>query len=168
MVGPDQLLEEVLNVILRLVLVHPQLFEDHHPFALDVRGVEPGVGDDVEKDIQPKLHVLRRYARPVCGQLLVGGRVDEAAHALDGVGDLFRRGPPLGPFEVKVLDEMRHAGESLVLEPRPSGKHQDDARGVPLRHGLDHHPCSPGQAMDSMRGWHGLVSIGTAGRETLD
>src|SRR5438309_1885271 len=168
MVGPDQLFEEVLDVILRLVLVHPELFQDHHPLALDIGRIKSGVGHDVEEDVQTEFHVLGRDARPVGGELFVGGCVDESANALDRVGDLLRRRPPVRSLEIQVLDEVRHAGETFVLEPRASGKHQHDARRMPLRHRLDHHACSPIQLMDSMGRWHGLVSIGTAGPETAD
>ena len=155
MTRPDELLEKVLNVVLRLVAVHSQLFEDHHPLALDVRLVELRVGDDVEQHVKPKAHVLRWHAGPVGSQLLVGGGVDEASDALDRVGDLLRRRTPAGAFEVEVLDEMRHAGEAVVLEARAAGEHQDHARGVALRHRLDDEAGAAGQRVDPVGGVHG-------------
>ena len=131
---PDQLLEQVLHVLLRLVLVHLQLLEDHRPFALDVRRLELRVRHDVEQHIEPELHVLGRYARPVRGQLLVGGCVDEPADSLDRVGDLLRCRPAPGALEKEVLDEMRNAGESIVLQARTAAEHQDETRREPLRH----------------------------------
>ena len=163
MVGPDQLFEEVLHQVLRLVLVHAQLFEDHHPFALHVGGVELGVGDDVEQHIETEIHVLRRHARPVGGQLLVGGSVDEPSNALDRIGDLLGCRPPLGAFEEEVLDEVRHAGEPVIFEPRSAAEHENNTGRVPFRHRLHDQPGSPRKQMDAWRKRHGTVSIRTAG-----
>ena len=117
MVRPHDFLEQVLHIFLRLVLVHAQLLEDHSALSLDVGRRQLGVGDDVDQDVKPERQVLGGHARPVRGELLVGRRVDETADAFDGVRDLFRRRPPLRAFEEEVLDEMRHPGVALVLEP---------------------------------------------------
>src|SRR6266478_4091176 len=49
--------------------------------------------------------MLGRHTRPVGGQLLVGGGVDETADTLDRVRDLLRGRPPLGALEEEMLDE---------------------------------------------------------------
>ncbi len=159
MVRPDELFEEVLHIILRLVLVHPELFENHHPLPFHIGRLETGVRHDVEKDVESEIHVLGRDARPVSRQLLVGRCVDESTDAFDGVSNLFRRGTSRGAFEVEVLDEMRHAGEAIVFEPRAACEHQDQAGGLALRHRFDHEPCTSGQRVDPVGGGHGIGSI---------
>ena len=154
MARPDQLLEEVLNVILGLVLVHAELFEDNHALTLDVSRIEPGVGDDVEEDVETERHVLRRNPGPVGGQLFVGGRVDEPPDPLDCVGDLLRRRTALGPFEVEVLDEVRDACQPFVFQPRPGAEHENDAGRVALRHRLRDQARPSGQSLDPVRGAH--------------
>ena len=52
MAGPDQLLEQVLHVVLRLVLVHAELLEDDHPLAFHISRIELGVAHDVEQDVE--------------------------------------------------------------------------------------------------------------------
>jgi len=117
MLREHHLVEDDLNLVLRVVLVHAQLLEDDRPLALDVCGIEPGIRDDVEEHVKPKVEVLRGHARPVRGQLLVCRCVDESADALDRIRDLLRRGAAQCAFEIQVLDEVRHAGQPRVLEP---------------------------------------------------
>jgi len=155
MSGPDQLFEQVLDQLLRLVLVHAQLVEDDHTLLLDVCGVQPGVGHNVEEDVHAKARVLRRDAHPVGGQLLVRGRVDEAADSLDGVGDLFRGRPAARAFEVEVLDEVGHAAKPVVLQSRAPGEHQDDARGMALGHRFEDEASAAAQLVDVVRRRHG-------------
>ena len=154
MVRPDQLLEEVLDVVLRLVLVHAKLFENHHPFAFDVCRIEPGVGDDIGEDVEAQRHVLGRNPRPVGGQLFVRRRIDETAYALDRVRDLLWRRTPPGALEEEVLDEVRGACEALVFKPRTAAEHENDARRVALRHRLRNQARPSWQRVDPMRGAH--------------
>ena len=159
MTGPDQLLEQVLHVILGLVLVHTQLFEDDHSLALDVRRIEPRVRNDVEEDVETEGHVLRRNPGPVGRQLFVGRRVDEPADAFNRIRDLLRRRPALGALEEEVLDEVGDARQSFVLEPRASAEHENDARRVALRHRLRDQARTSGQRLDPVRGAHGEAKV---------
>ena len=46
---------------------------------------------------------------PVGGYLLVGAAVEGATYALDGLGNLLRQAPLLGPLKAKVLNEVGDA-----------------------------------------------------------
>src|SRR5258708_9332021 len=80
------------------------------------------------RERKAELRVLRGHSCPVSGQLFVGRGVDEAADSLDRVRDLLGRGSLARALEEEVLDEMRHAGEPVVLETRTSSEHGDGAR----------------------------------------
>ena len=134
MFRPDHLFQQVQHVVLGLVLIHLQLLQDHHPLTLHIVRRELRVRHDVGKDVEPELEVLGRNAGPVRGQLLVGGRIYEAANAFDGVGYLFRRWPPARALEQEMLDEMRDARQPVVLESRASAEHEHQAGGEAFRH----------------------------------
>ena len=58
--------------------------------------------------------------RPVVGRLAAGGGVEDAADALDRLGDLHRIGPVLGALEEHVLEEVGDAGDSGRLVAGPT------------------------------------------------
>src|SRR5207245_450444 len=93
---------------------------------------------------------------PVRRELLVGRGVDESSYALDGIRDLLRRRPASCALEVEMLDEMRYTAESVIFKARAAGEHQDDARGVALRHRLDHQTRPSRQRLHAMGRGHGI------------
>ena len=67
----------------------------------------------------------------VDGVLAVGSRVEDAADAIDGLGDLLRRRALRRALEAQVLDEVRDAGLALGLVARAGADvdaHRDRAR----------------------------------------
>ena len=152
---PDDLLQEIEGVILRLILVHLQLFEDHQPLMLDVVDGELGVRHDVGKNIEAELKMLSGDSCPIRSELLVGRGVDEPAHTFDCVSNLLRGRPAARALEEEVLDEMRGAGQALVLQPRAAAEHEDEAGGQALRHRSHDHPGASGEAVNSIGNGHG-------------
>jgi hypothetical protein len=58
MTRPDELFEQVLHEVLRLVLVAPQLLQDDKSLALHLVRVDNRVRDEVEEHVQSKLEML--------------------------------------------------------------------------------------------------------------
>ena len=83
---------------------------------LHVVGGELGVGDDVEENVGGQVYAVRRDARPVDGDLLVGGGIDDTADSLYRLGYCLGRWSATGAFEEEVLDEVRNAPDAVTLE----------------------------------------------------
>ena len=120
--------EEVVDAVLRLVLVHRDLLQ--HDLAL---GVDLGVGrgeQHLRQQVEDLLGVLVEEAGVEVGRLLAGRRVDRGAEPVEALGDLDRR-EALGPLEQQVLQEVRdpRLGRGLVAR---AGAHPE-----PERHGSD-------------------------------
>ena len=122
----DGLGEDVVDAVLRLVLVHRDLLE--HDLAL---GVDFGVGrrqQHLGQQVEDLLGVLVEEAGVQVRRLLAGGGVDRGAEAVELLGDLDRR-EALGALEQQVLEEVRDAGLRRGLVAR-AGAHPE-----PERHG---------------------------------
>ena len=50
-IRPADLLEQAVDVLLRRVLIHPQLLEDHEPLLLHLSGIEQRLEEHVSEDI---------------------------------------------------------------------------------------------------------------------
>ena len=87
--------EHVVHEVFRCVVVHPDLFEDHFAFRIDVFGPQRGSPHDVAEDLECELQALVGHAYIERRHLLGRERVHVATNRLDGLGDR-RRGPSLG------------------------------------------------------------------------
>jgi hypothetical protein len=134
MMAEDRLREEIVNELLRCVLVHRDLLEYDGPFRVKVgKGrCERHVGHYVER----RLHVGVGHARVDHRVLARGCRVELAAEPVEDLRDLLS-GVGARALEEEVLDEVRDAGlgVGLVSGARPdpeAERDRADARN-PLR-----------------------------------
>ena len=91
--------------ILRVVLVHADLLQDHPPLGLHVGVVEPGVEEHVAQDVRRPGQVGVQHPGIEAGALLGGEGVDLAAHGVHLLRQLGGGAAP-GSLEEHVLDEM--------------------------------------------------------------
>ena len=85
------LLEVVEDDVVRRVVRLADLLQDHAALALQLLGLEGGVGQDVADDVGGERGVLLQHLHVVGGLLARGVGVDVAADRLDLLGDLRRR-----------------------------------------------------------------------------
>ena len=108
MFGPEAARENVVKLILGIVQVHLDFFEDDLAFFLHVVGIEFGaqneIGDNVKGDGQMVVEDLGVEA----DLFFRSERVEHAAYRIHFAGDGFG-GAALGAFEDHVLDEMGQA-----------------------------------------------------------
>ena len=118
--------EDVVNAILRLVLVHRDLLEHDLPLGVDLvlgqRRPEQHLGEEPEGI----LGVLVEEPGVKMGGLLAGGRVRGGAHAVEELRDLDRR-VTLRALEQQVLEEVGDPGllgclvAGASADPEPEG-----------------------------------------------
>ena len=112
-----RLREEVVHELLRGVLVHRDLLEDHLALGVDV--VEARAEDHVAHHVDGRDEVLVGHAG-VDDRVLARRRsVQLAAERVEGLGDLLRV-EAVGALEQEVLDEVREA--RLRPRSRPSSR----------------------------------------------
>jgi len=108
-VSGEQLLREgAQGDIVRGVVVHGQLFEDHLAFAVDVAVGQRRVREHIAEQLDPGVGVTGRHPAVVRRVLLGGEGVDIAPHAVDGAGDAARRAGRRA-LEQQVLEEVADA-----------------------------------------------------------
>ena len=108
LVRPERLIEQLLDLVLRLVEVHGQLFLDDAPLLLDFNRIELRVEKHVAQYIEQFIETVTARFRVKAGAFFAGERIQIAADAFNGLGD-FPGGAPFRAFEQQVFDEMRHA-----------------------------------------------------------
>ncbi len=130
----DGLGEDVVDAVLRLVLVHRDLLQ--HDVAL---GVDFGIGrrqQHLRQEVEDLLGVLVEEAGVQVGGLLAGGGVDRGTQPVQLLGNLDRREAG-GSLEQQVLEEMRDPSlrRGLVArtgahpEPERDGSHRGNLLG---------------------------------------
>ena len=100
--------ETVEDDVVGRVVRGADLLQDHVLLALELLGVELGLGQDVGKDVDGQRHVVAQHAGVEGGRLDAGGGVDLAADILDLRGDL-PGAAPLGALERHMFEQMRDA-----------------------------------------------------------
>ena len=112
----NRLRGDVVDEVLRVVVDHRDLFQDH--LALRVHVVEQRREHHVLHRVECLLELPVRHARVEDGGLARGGGVQLTAHRVEQLGDLLRA-VARRALEQQVLDEVRHAraGARLVREP---------------------------------------------------
>ena len=125
--------EQVVDELLRRVLVHGDLLEDD--VALLVELAEAGREDHVRHHLDRGVDVPVRDARVDDGVLPRGGGVQLRPHRVEGLGDLLRvvRARPL---EQEVLDEVGDAGAVVPLVAGARADPEADRDGADARHPL--------------------------------
>ena len=138
----DRVRDKVEDQLLRRVLDHGDLLEDHLPFRVDVgegRG-EDHVGHDVERGLEVLVEDARVHDGVVAGRR----RVQLAAERVEDLRHLERR---VGgrALEEQVLEEVADAGVRIVLVARPRSDPEAD-RHRP--HGGERLRDDPGAAVE--------------------
>jgi len=131
----DRLREEVVDQLLRRVLVHRDLLE--HDLALGVELGEGRAEDHVGHHVDGGLEVGVGHARVDDGVLARGGRVQLAPEAVEDLRDLLG-GVGARAFEEQVLDEVRDARAVVPLVARPRTDPEAERDRADARHALRH------------------------------
>jgi hypothetical protein len=106
--------EEVVHHVVRVVVVHGDLVEDHVTLRLDVLGREQRGGDHVAEDVDGEVQVVVEDPRVEAGVLLGGEGVELTADRVQRDRDV-QRGALTGALEQQVLEEVRAAVKSRRL-----------------------------------------------------
>ena len=131
------LAEHVEHLLLRIVLVHRDLLEDHRALGVDVveRRAEHHVGHHVERLGE----VLVDHAGVDRGRLLAGAGVELGAHRVEDLVDLERL-VLRGALEQQVLEQVREPGLLLALGARAGADPEPERHGSDGGHRLRHDP----------------------------
>ena len=130
MVGEDGLGDQVVDELLRRVLVHRDLLE--HDVALGVELGERRGEHHVAHHVHRGREVVIRDTR-VDQRVLARGRgVQLAAETVEDLGDL-KRAESLAALEEQVLDEVRDAG--LAGSARRASRRRSSSRPPPSGRG---------------------------------
>ena len=105
MLAEHRLAEQVEHLLLRVVLVHRDLLEDHRALGVDVASA-PGGTPCRPSRRTPPAHVLVDHPRVHRGRLLAGAGVELGAHRVEDLVDL-ERAVLLGALEQQVLEQVR-------------------------------------------------------------
>ena len=108
-VAEEGAVEEVEDVLARVVAVRADLLDDDVALAGDVRRPQQRPDGQLGEHLNGAVRLAHRHARPVDRRLAVRGRVARAAVALDRLGHGARRGKRLRALEGDVLHEMGDA-----------------------------------------------------------
>ena len=130
---PEALREELVHEVVRRVLDHLDLFEDHLLLALDVARAERRIQHDVRQDVHRQRQVLVQHLDVVAGVFLGRERIELPANGVDRLRDVLG-GPRRRSLEQHVLDEVRDAAALGRLVARPTGQPHADADGADLGH----------------------------------
>ena len=147
MAAEDRAVEHVVDLVLRLVLVHRDLLE--HDLAL---GVDLGIGraeQHLRQQVEGLVGVGVEEPRVEVRRLLAGSRVHRGAEAVEDLRDLDRR-VALRALEEQVLQEMRDAGLRRRLVPRACANPEPQGHGSHRGHRLGDDP-DPGVELGYLR-----------------
>ena len=138
-VAEDGLREEVVDELLRRVLVHRDLLE--HDLALGVELGERRREDHVGHHVDRRLDVRVGDARVEHRVLARRRRVQLAAEPVERLGDLLR-GVARRALEEQVLEEVRDAGALLLLVARAGADPVAERDRADARHALGDDPLA--------------------------
>ena len=142
---PQQLVDQRVRPVGRVVVDHVQFLDHHLALLLDALALEQRVAKDVHQKIEALFEVRLSHLAPVDRQLMLGARVDDPARALHGRADLHRRGPALGALEEHMLYEVGNPGPLVRLIPRAYAHVDVDADRARERHFASRHAQAVGQ-----------------------
>ena len=127
MTAEDGTVEYVVDLVLRLVLVHRDLLEHDLALGVDLRIGRPEqhLGEQVEGLVGVGVEESRVEVR----RLLAGRRVHRRAEAVEDLRDLDRR-VALRALEEQVLEEVRDAGLRRRLVPRACSNPESECDGA--------------------------------------
>ncbi len=135
---PEALREDLVDQVVRIVLVHLDFFEDHAALPLDFLLGEGGVQHQIRQDVERLGRVLVEHLHVEADGLLAGKRVQVAADAVDLARNVLR-GPVRSALKDHVLDKMRdpvHFRRFVARARADPRTHRDRAH---VRHFLGQH-----------------------------
>ena len=137
-VAIDRSTDQLVDLGLRIVLVHLHFFEHDAALALHLFGGDQGIAEHVGDDVDRLLGVVGCTLHVVRGVLLAGEGVEAAAQGVDLGGDLQRCRPARCSLEEEVLQEVGGAGHraGLVAGPGADEEHRRHRARAP-GHGED-------------------------------
>ena len=136
---PEVLGEELVDQVVRRVLDHLDLFEDHLLLALDLVRRKCRTKHDVREQVDREREVLVEHLDVVAGVFLRGERVELAADGVDCLRDVLS-GAGRGALEEHVLDEVGDPAARLDLVARASRQPHADRHRSNLRHRFGDQP----------------------------
>ncbi len=136
---PEVLREELVDEIVRRVLDHLDLFEDHLLLALDLVGRECRTKHDVGEQVDRERQMLVEHLDVVAGVFLRGERVELPADRIDRLRDVLGRAGR-GALEEHVLDEVGDAAARLDLVARAARQPHADRHRPHVGHRLGDEP----------------------------
>jgi hypothetical protein len=110
MTGPEAVGKLVVNRFLRAVLDHGDLLEDNPTFLLYVIKIEPGMTDQIAKQINRHRQLFGEDFDKVAAVFPAGETIEEAANGIDFAGDSLGAAP-VGAFEEHMFNEVGDAVE---------------------------------------------------------
>src|SRR6476646_9878045 len=130
---PEILGENLMDEIIRIILIHLDLFHDHATFAGDVRSIKYGVEHKIAQDVEGRRNVLVEDLNVEADTLLGGKSVHVSANRVDLARNLFGRAV-LGPFEYHVLNEMGNPVPLRIFVARTGLQPDADRRRSDMLH----------------------------------
>ena len=138
MILPEILREDLVDEVIRIVLIHLDLFDDDAAFARDVGGIKHRMQHQIAEDLKRDGDVLVEHLDVEADAFFGGEGVHVAADGVDLARNFFR-GAVLGAFEDHVLDEVGDAVPVGILIAR-TGLQPDSDRGrADVLHLLSNH-----------------------------
>lgn len=134
MAGPQCLIDEIVDVVVRRIADAADLLDDHVPLFLQFGGIEERMLQHVGEDIERQLQMLARHLHPVIGVFPARRGIHDATHPLDRLADQDRIGPARCSLEEHVLEKMGNAGHLVALVPRSHPYVHDDRRRTHVCH----------------------------------
>ena len=135
MPSPKPLEEDLMNEILRRVLHHVDLFENHIALALHFDRGERWIENDIRKKLEGKRQMLVQNPCIEPYVLLICKCVELSPYGIDRLRNIRGR-TGFRAFEEKVLNEVRDARCAISLEPRAAFDPDADRDGSKMRHDL--------------------------------
>ncbi len=133
MILPEILGEDFMDQIVRIVLIHLDLFQNHAPLASDILRVKDRVQHQVAEHVHGDRQMLVQHFDVEADTFLGGEGVHVAADGIH-LARNFLRGAMLRTLEHHVLDEMGNAVPLQVFIARPGLDPYPDRGGANVLH----------------------------------
>src|SRR5579862_6320375 len=133
MVLPEILGKDFVDEIIRVVLVHFDLFENHAAFASDIAGIECRVKNQIGKNFERHGNIFIENFDVEADAFFGSEGIHVSTDGIDLPSNLFG-GTMLGAFENHVFNEMGDAVCLRALIPRTGFKPDADGGGANVLH----------------------------------
>ncbi len=163
----DDLGEEVVHDVARVVLGHRHLLKDDAALGVHVLGADQRAGEHVADHVDGERQVGVEHPRVVAGVLLRGEGVHLAADRVQGRRDV-QRAAPLGALEEQVLQVVGRAVQHRGLVPGADADPDAEGRRAHRRQGLGDDSQAAGEDGTAYRaGSVGALEQGAGGAGAL-